>query len=199
VTPNSRRLQRAPVTLAALVIIATLLGPALAASAAKTTSRSTTTTTKPSLECSAPQLSFAARVRSLPRAAAGLHDHAHERERPVVSGPRLSPGALYTSKGRLLTFTYKHTSPYFTHASPRSLNLAPHAHAYFEVAKSRCATGNRYLSSFFYVLAPYTAGSPWVGHVSGSEVSRMDYCKGSSRGPGQSLDISPIVSSPTQL
>ncbi len=186
--------------MAALVIIATLLGPALAASAAKTTSRSTTTTTKPSLECSAPQLSFAGPSALSPQSGGQAFTitltNVSGRLCQVHGYPLVH---FYTSKGRLLTFTYKHTSPYFTHASPRSLNLAPHAHAYFEVAKSRCATGNRYLSSFFYVLAPYTAGSPWVGHVSGSEVSRMDYCKGSSRGPGQSLDISPIVSSPTQL
>jgi hypothetical protein len=67
------------------------------------------------------------------------------------------------------------------------------------VAKSHCTTGNRYQSSFFYVRAPYTGGAPWVGHVSGSGVSQLDYCKGAANGPGQIVGISALVSSPTQL
>jgi hypothetical protein len=106
---------------------------------------------------------------------------------------------FYTSGGRLLTFTYKHTSPYFPKVAARLVSLAPRAHAYFEVAKRRCDTGNRYLSSFFYVLPLYTSGSPWVGHVSQSGASQLDYCKGSSRGPGQTIGVSPVVSALAQL
>lgn len=199
-TPNSHRLARASSALAAFVIIATLFAPALGAAAAKNHPKSTTTTTKPSLECTAAQLSFAGPNALSPQSGGqaftitltNVSSHLCQ----VHGYPTVR---FYTSAGRLLTFTYRHSSPYFADTSPRVLNLAPHAHAYFEVAKSRCDTGNRYLSSFFYVLPPYTAGSPWVGHVSGSGVSQMDYCKGSSRGPGQSLGISAIVASPTQF
>jgi hypothetical protein len=48
-------------------------------------------------------------------------------------------------------------------------------------------------------LPLYTAGSPWVGHLSGSGVTQMDYCAGSSRGPGQTVQVSPVVSSLSQL
>jgi hypothetical protein len=200
VSSNAHRIGRAPVVAAALVIIATLLGPALAASAAKTVSKSTTTTTTASLECTAAALSFTGPEAISPQAGGqeflvvltNVSSHSCQ-----VHG--FATVRFYTSAGRLLTFVDKHSSQYFHSPSPRLFNLAPHAHAYFEVAKSRCDTGNRYLSSFFYVLPPYTAGSPWVGHVSPSGVSEFAYCKGSSRGPGQVVGVSPIVSSPTQL
>jgi hypothetical protein len=186
---------------AALVIVATLLGPTLAASAAKSTSKSTTTTSAPSLECHVAQLSFAGPGALSPQAGGQEFlvtlTNVSSTSCQVHGYPTVR---FYTSGGRLLTFTYKHTSPYFGHVKARLVNLAPHAHAYFEVAKGRCGTsGNRYLSSFFYVLPPYTAGSPWVGHVSPSGVSQLDYCKGSSRGPGQIIGVSPLVASPTQL
>ena len=200
VTPRSHRLARVSATLAALVITATLTAPALSASAATTTSKSTTTTIKPSLECTAAQLSFAGPIAISPQSGAQVfmvtltNVSAHLCQ---VHGYPLVH--FYTSAGRLLTFTYRHTSPFFTRTSPKLLSLAPHAHAYFQVAKNHCTTGNRYLSSFFYVRAPYTGGAPWVGHVSGSGVSQLDYCKGAANGPGQIVGISALVSSPTQL
>jgi hypothetical protein len=106
---------------------------------------------------------------------------------------------FYTSGGRLITFDFKHTGDYFAHPTPRLVNLAPGAHAYFVVAKYRCDLRDRYVSRFFYVLPLYTAGSPWVGHLSGTGVSQMDYCAGSSRGLGQTVDVSPVVASLSQL
>jgi hypothetical protein len=200
VPPNSQRRVRASPALATFVVIATLLAPALDASAAKSHPKSTTTTTKPSLECTSEQLSFAGPdalpLQSGAQAFTITLTNVSSHLCQVHGYPTVR---FYTSAGRLLTFDYKHTSPYFTRTTPRLLNLAPHAHAYFEVAKSRCDTGNRYLSSFFYVLPIYTSGQPWVGHVSGDEVSRLDYCRGSSRGPGQSIGISALVSSPTKF
>jgi hypothetical protein len=184
----------------ALVAVATLAGPALSASAAKTTSTSTTTTTTPSLKCTAAQLSYAGPDPISPQAGAmaftititNVSAHLCQiRGYPLVH--------FYASNGRLLTFTYRHTSPYFAHTSPKLVSLAPHAHAYFQVAKSHCTTGNRYLSSFFYVRAPSVGGAPWVGHDAGAGSAQLDYCKGSANGPGQVLGISAIVSSPTQF
>jgi len=202
VTPRSHRLARVSATLTALVITATLTAPALSASAAKTGSKSTTTIAKTytSIACTADDLSYAGPTAISPQSGAQVfmitltNVSAHLCQ---VHGYPLVH--FYTSAGRLLTFTYRHTSPFFTRTSPKLLNLAPHAHAYFQVAKSHCTTGNRYQSSFFYVRAPYTGGAPWVGHVSGSDVSQLDYCKGAANGPGQIVGISALVSSPTQL
>jgi hypothetical protein len=203
VPPNSHRLARVTGALAALVIVATLMAPALSASAAKTTSKSTTTTTttlKPSLKCTAAQLSYAGPYPISPQAGAmaftitltNVSAHLCQiHGYPLVH--------FYTNAGRLLTFNYRHTSPFFAHTSPKLVNLAPHAHAYFQVAKRHCTTGNLYLSSFFYVRAPDIGGAPWVGHDKGGGSAQLDYCRGSANGPGQTLGISAIVSSPTQF
>jgi hypothetical protein len=106
---------------------------------------------------------------------------------------------FYTSGGRLITFVYKHTGDYFAHPTPRLVTLEPGTHAYFVVAKYRCDLRNRYVARFFDVLAIDSAGAPWVGHLSGSGVSQMDYCAGSSRGLGQIVDVSPVVSTLAQL
>jgi hypothetical protein len=190
-----------PAVLASLVIAATLFGPALGASAAKTTSKSTTTTVKASLECTTAQLSFAGPLYISPQTG----EHGFTITLTNVSShlcqvhgyPTLR---FYTSGGRLLTFTFKHNGDfYFRRTTPRLVNLAPEAHAYFLVAKYRCDLRDRYVSRFFYVLPLYTAGSPWVGHLSGSGVSQMDYCAGSSRGLGQTVQVSPVVASLSQL
>jgi hypothetical protein len=200
VSPNSHRLGRVASALAALVVVATLTGPALAASAAKTSSKSTTTTTTPSLKCTAAQLSYTGPNPISPQAGAQAFTVAITNVSMHLCQIRGYPLVhFYTSGGRLLTFTYRHTSTFFTRTTSKLLNLAPHGHAYFEVAKSRCTTGNRYLSSFFYVRAPSIGGAPWVGHDSGAGSAQLGYCKGSSHGPGQVLGVSALVSSPTKL
>ncbi len=106
---------------------------------------------------------------------------------------------FYTSAGRLLTFGYVHTSVMFHRTSPHVLRLAPQDNAYFVVAHATtCTKGVRYVASFFYVLAPYTTGQPWVGHVHGpsTSVRAVDYCAGSTH---QYLAISPLVASLSQL
>jgi hypothetical protein len=181
--------------LATVAFVATLLGPTLSASAAKTTSTSTTTTTvKSSTECTATQLSFS---------PPGNVSAQMGEEAIVITLTNVSTRAcqihgyptvrFYTSAGRLLTFAYAHTSVFFSRLTPRVVHLAPGGHGYFIVAKYRCDLGNQYVSSFFYLLAPYTTGQPWVGHYGhyGSEV--FDYCKGPPRGLGHTLGISPIV------
>jgi hypothetical protein len=186
--------------LASLAVIVTLFAPAPEATAAKKSPKSTTTTTmKPSIECTASELSytgpgfvspttgedaFTITLTNVGTRLCQIHGY------PIVH--------FYTSAGRLLTFAYRHTSLYFPRLQPRVVNLAPRAHAYFVVAKYRCDLGVRYASSFFYVLAPYTTGQPWVGHPAGGQ-GVMDYCKGSAHGPGQSLGISPIVATRRQL
>jgi hypothetical protein len=191
--------RRVVTVLASLVVFATLLGPASGASAAKTT-KSTTTTTKPSLECHWNQLSFSGPGEVAPTTGdQGLEitlTNVSDRLCQVHGYPTVR---FFTSGGRLLTFTYKHTSQFFHTASPRLVNLAPRSHAYFVVAKSRCTAGNRYVGSFFYVLPLYTAGSPWVGHLIPNGIATIDYCKGSARGPGQIVNVSPVVASLANL
>jgi hypothetical protein len=191
------------IALATLAIVATLLGPAVGSSAAKV-SKSTTTTVTSSTECTATQLSF-----SLPGAvSAQLGEDAFTITLTNVSTRTCQIHGyptvrFYTSAGRLLTFAYSHSSQYFRHRPPRLVTLAPRDHAYFLVAKYRCDLGDRYVSSFFYLIAPYTTGAPTVEHARGdglgAGVGVMDYCKGSSRGPGQTLGITPIVSTRVQL
>ena len=197
---NARRPTRLFGALTALVAAATLLAPALSTSAATSSSRSTTTTTTHSNECTAAQLSFAGPGAISPPAGAQAFTitltNVSDRHCQVHGYASLR---FYTSAGRLLTFAYRHTSAYFHTGAPRLVGLAPNAHAYFEIAKARCTTAIRYRSSFFYVLPPYTPGAPWVGHVSPAGGSQLDYCEGSSRGPGQFVDVSAIVSSPSQL
>jgi hypothetical protein len=182
-------------------VVITFLGPALGASAAAATSKSTmTTTVKPSLECAATQLSF-----SRPSAvSAQLGEdgftftltNVGTRSCQIRGYPTVR---FYTSAGRLLTFGYSHDSQYFPHQAPRLVTLAPRAHAYFLVAKYRCDLGDRYVSSFFYLFAPYSPGSPTVEHSGVRGPGVMDYCKGSSRGPGQTIGITAIVSTKVQL
>jgi hypothetical protein len=185
--------------LAALVVVAVLVGPAIGASAAHSKS-TTTTVVKSSLECNATQLKF-----SRPGAVSAITgEEAFTITITNVSGRRCQLRGyptvrFYTSAGRLLTFSYVHTSLYFKNQSPKLVNLAAHGHAYFIVAKYRCDLGQRYLSSFFYLLAPGTSGAPTVEHVAGDQPGVMPYCDGSSRGPGQSLDISPVVATRAQL
>ena len=189
----------------ALVIVATVLGPAIDATAAKTVATSTTTTTlKSSIECTAKQLSFSRPEAVSPQLGEDgfviTITNVSTRLCQVHGYPTVR---FYTSKGRLLTFSYAHTSQYFSRMSPRVVNLAPGGHGYFIVAKYRCDLGNRYISSFFYLIAPYTSGSPWVVNASGdglgAGVGVMDYCKGPPRGLGHSLGISPIVARKSQL
>jgi hypothetical protein len=189
-----------PIALATLAVVATLLFSTAGASAAKAAKATTTTTVKSSTECTAAQLSF-----SGPGAvSAQLGEdgftialtNVSTRSCQIHGYPTVR---FYTGAGRLLTFVYSHSSQYFRHRAPRLLTLAPRAHAYFLVAKYRCDLGDRYVSSFFYLIAPYTTGSPSVEHTSGVGPGVMDYCKGSSRGPGQTLGITPIVSTRAQL
>jgi hypothetical protein len=185
--------------LAALVVVAVLVGPAAGASAAPTKS-TTTTTTKNSIECNAKQLTF-----SRPGAVSAISgEEAFTITITNVSAQRCDIHGyptvrFYTSAGRLLTFSYVHSSLYFKKQSPKLVILAPRGHAYFIVAKYRCDVGERYVSSFFYLLAPYTTGAPTVEHVGGDQAGVMPYCDGSSRGPGQSLGISPVVATRAQL
>jgi Protein of unknown function (DUF4232) len=188
--------------LATLAIVAILLGPAAGASAAKTSSKSTTTTTTvtSTKECTAFQLAFSG---PQPVSAQLGEDgftitltNVGTRSCQIHGYPTVR---FYTNAGRLLTFSYSHASQYFHRRAPRLVTLAPRGHAYFLVAKYRCDLGNRYVSSFFYLFAPYTTASPTVKHTSGIGPGVMDYCKGSSRGPGQSLGITPIVAARVQL
>ena len=185
--------------LAALVVVAVLVGPAAGASAAP--SKSTTTTTiKNSLECNASQLSYAvtgsfsgvtgetAFSISITNTSAHVCDiHGY----PTVH--------FYTSAGRLLTFGYVHTSVMFHRTSPRVVRLAPQDNAYFVVAHATvCSKGVRYVASFYYVLAPLATGQPWVGHVHSpsTSVRSVDYCAGAAH---QYLAISALVASLSQL
>jgi hypothetical protein len=200
VRSNARRARRSSIVVAAFVV-ATLLGPALGAAAAKTTATSTTTTTtKSSTECAADQLSF-----SSPGAvSAQMGEEAFVITLTNV-GTRLCQihgyptVRFYTSAGRLLTFSYAHTSLFFPRIAPHVVNLAPGSHGFFIVAKYRCDLGIRYHSSFFYLIAPYTSGPPWVVHTSGYFTGVMDYCKGAPHGMGHDLGISPIVAKRSQL
>ena len=185
--------------LAALVVVAVLIGPAAGASAAHSKS-TTTTTTKNSIECNATQLSYAvtgsfsgvsgetAFSMSISNTSAHLCDiHGY----PTVH--------FYTSVGRLLTFGYVHTSVMFHRTSPHVLRLAPQHNAYFVVAHATaCTKGVRYVASFYYVLAPYVTGQPWVGHVHSpsTSVRAVDYCSGTSH---QYLAVSALVASLSQL
>jgi hypothetical protein len=192
---------RVPIFLASLIVVATLLGPALGASAAKTPPKSTTTTTlKSSSECAAKELSF-----SSPGAvSAQMGEDAF-----VITLTNVSTRAchihgypsvrFYTSGGRLLTFSYAHTSLFFPRLSAHVVNLAPGGHGFFIVAKYRCDLGVRYHSSFFYIIPPYTKGQPWVVHTSGLFTGVMDYCNGAPRGMGHDLGVSPIVATKSQL
>jgi hypothetical protein len=177
----------------------TLLASALFAPAAQA-SKSTTTTLKPSIECTASQLSY-----SGPQAVSEqLGEDAFTITLTNVSTHLCQIHGyptvrFYTSAGRLLTFGYSHSSQYFRTRAPRLVNLAPRGHAFFLVAKYRCDLGDRYVSSFFYLIAPYTTASPTVEHAHGVGPGVMDYCKGSSRGPGQTLGITPIVAARVQL
>ena len=198
VRPTPHAWRHVATALAALAIVATVLGPTVSAFAAK--SSTTTTTLKRSTECTAKQLSlsvtgtlggvtgeeaFTMAITNMSTEECQIHGY------PTVR--------FYTSAGRLLTFSYAHTSVMFRRSSPRLVNLKPGSNANFVVAKHLCDQGIRYVASFFYVLAPYTSGEPMVEHFKGSGVRPMDYCKGSSRGPGQSLEISPLVTSLSQL
>jgi hypothetical protein len=197
-SPSAPRPRRPIGYLAALVVVAVLVGPAAGASAAH--SKSTTTTTlNSSKECTSSALSYSAPnesasssgeetlVLTITNTGTGLCQlHGY----PTVR--------FYTSAARLLTFTYRHSSPYFRASVPRVLNLAPRAHAYFMIAKTRCRS-NRYVASFFYVLPLYTSGSPWVGHLIHGGVAPIEYCAGASRGPGQIVGVSPVVASLSQL
>ena len=162
---------RAPLRdLAALVVVGHApRARALGASAATSKSTTTTTTTTHSIECTAAQLSFA-------RSGSDLC-HRPAKQAFTITLTNVSTGIcqvhgypslrFYTSAGRLLTFAYRHTSvSTSTPRAPRVVGLAPHAHAYFVMAKARCTTAIRYRVEFFYVLPPYTPGAPWVGHVS---------------------------------
>ncbi|MGB8196389.1 MAG: DUF4232 domain-containing protein [Acidimicrobiales bacterium] len=185
--------------LAALVVVAVLVGPTAGASAAH--SKSTTTTTiKTSIECNANQLTFsrpgAVSATSGEEAFTITITNVSARLCNIHGYPTVR---FYTSAGRLLTFSYVHTSLYFKRQSPKLVRLVPGAHAYFIVAKYRCDLGEKYISSFFYLLAPYTTGEPFVEHVGGDQAGVMPYCDGSSRGPGQSLGISPVVATRAQL
>ena len=204
VTPIALRLRQTSITVA-LVVVVTLLGPTFGASAAKTAATSTTTTTlKSSTECTAKQVSFSRPGFVSPQTGEDAFTitltNVSARLCQIHGYPTVR---FYTPKGRLLTFSYAHTSTYFRRMSPRVVNLAPGGHGYFIVAKYRCDLGNRYISSFFYLVAPYTTGSPWVVHASGDNngagLGVMDYCKGPPRGLGHSLGISPIVASRSEL
>jgi Protein of unknown function (DUF4232) len=185
--------------LAALVVVAVLVGPAAGASAAPSNSTTTSTTTKTSLECNATQLTFA---------VTGFFSRVHNEESFSMSVTNVSARAcrihgyptvrFYTSAGRLLTFGNEHSSVMFHHTSPRVLDLAPNDNAYFEVAYGVCDNGIRDVASQFHVLAPFTTGAPWVGHVRSPStgVRPVDYCAGTSR---QYLAISPLVASLSQL
>jgi hypothetical protein len=199
-SPTTPRSLRVASTLFVLVVVATLLSPALGAGASKKPKSTTTTTIKHSLECTSAQLSFAGPGYLSPQT--GEHGF-------TITLTNVSPTScqvhgypslrFYTSAGRLLTFGLRHKSEYFRTTTPRIVTLASHAHAYFVVAKYRCDLRNRYVSTFFYILPLYTSGSPWVGHLSGNGVSQMDYCAGPSTGPGQILNVSPVVASLSEL
>jgi hypothetical protein len=189
----------------ALVVVVSLLGPVAHASASKTTTKATTTTTLAGPgECTATQLSF-----SRPGAVSAQMGedgfvitltNVSARTCLIHGYPTLR---FYTSAGRLLTFNDTRTSIYFSHRAPRVVPLAPGGHGYFLVAKYRCDIGNRYWSSFFYILPPYTKGAPSVVHATGDGlgggVGVMDYCKGPPRGMGHDLGITPIVASRNEL
>lgn len=189
--------------LAAFAIVATLLATPVGVASA-TSPPSTTTTPKPSTECTASQLAFSAPQYVSPQsgedAFAITITNVGTRSCQVHGYPTVR---FYTSAGRLLTFGYSHSSQYFRHRAPRLVHLAPRGHAFFLVAKYRCDLGDRYFSSFFYLQAPDTTGAPTVEHARGDGIGAglgvMDYCKGSVRGPGQTLGITPIVSTRVQL
>jgi hypothetical protein len=183
--------------LAALVVVVVLIGPAAGASAA--TSKSTTTTTdKSSSECSASQLIYAITLD-----VAGVkHEGGF-----VMSVTNVSEDAcrihgypslrFYTSAGRLLTFGTAHASVTFRSVVPHVITLSPNANAYFEVTKASCTQSVRFVSSFFYVITPYTKAVPWVGHLKG--VRPFDYCDASSRASDQRVAVSAFVTSPSLL
>lgn len=193
-----------PNALATLAIVVTLLGPAVGASAARASTSTTTTTVKPSRQCAATQLSFSGPGAVSPQMGEDVFTitltNVSTRSCQIHGYPTVR---FYTSAGRLLTFHYSHHSQYFRHRSPLLVHLAPRGHAYFLVAKYRCDLGNRYFSSFFLLFAPHTTGAPSVEHAHGDGIGAgtgvMDYCKGSSRGPGQTLGITAIVAARVQL
>ena len=198
-TTTPHPLRRALTALASLVVLATLLGSATGASAAKATKSTTTTTIKTSIECTTAQLSYAGPGFVSPTTGEDAFTVTLTNVSTHLCQIHGYPTVhFYTSAGRLLTFIYRHDSLYFPRLTPRVVNLAPRAHAYFVVAKYRCDLGVKYASSFFYVLTPNATGQPWVGHAT-STGGVMDYCKGSANGPGQSLGISPIVATRRQL
>jgi hypothetical protein len=197
-SPIAPRPRRPIGYLAALVVVAVLVGPAAGASAAHSKSTATTLV-KTSTECNATQLSygvtgtlsgvahataFSMSITNTSSRTCELHGY------PTVR--------FYTSAGRLLTFGYVHTNVMFRRTTPRVVRLAPNDNAYFEVAHALCSTGVRDAASLYYVLAPYTSGEPWVGHVHSpsTRVPPVDYCMGSSH---QYLAISPLVASLSDL
>jgi hypothetical protein len=187
---------------AAVIVALALLGPVAGAGASK--AAATTTTLTGTAECTASQLSY-----SRPEAvSAQMGEDGFVITLTNLSAERCQIHGyptvrFYTSAGRLLTFNDVHTSVYFRHRPPRLVPLVPGGHGYFLVAKYRCDIGNRYWSSFFYVVAPYTTGSPRVVHARGDGlgggVGVMDYCKGPARGMDHDLGITPIVASRSEL
>jgi hypothetical protein len=192
--------RRGAALLASLVVALTLLGPRLGASATERPSISTTTTIPSPPECTAAQLSFS---RPSP-VSAQLGEDGFTFRVTNVSGDTCQMRGFpvvrfYTSAGRLLTFTYSHKSQYFRYHAPRRVTLAPNTHAYFLVAKYRCDLGDRYVSSYMYLFAPHATDTPFEERTGVSGPGAVDYCKGSSRDPGQTIGVTAIVASKAQL
>jgi hypothetical protein len=193
----ARPVRRSLTALAGLVVLVTLLAPALPASASKTT----TTTASPASRCGATQLSISdgGNVAAVSGEDGFLLTFTNTSATfcTVKGYPSMR---FYDRAGTLLTFRYTRASQYFRQQSPRLVGLAPRAHAYAIVAKSGCVLGNRYVSTFFYVIDPNTLGPPWVGHESGAAGAiHFAYCKGPAKGAGQDVGVSVIAASRAAL
>ena len=94
---------------------------------------------------------------------------------------------------RRLPFVYQTgAGPYLSAAAPRSVTLASHGVAYFQVAKYRCDLGDGPVTSGIRIDMPNNAGG-FVETVP-STFPALAFCVGQDHEPGNLIRVSPIRS-----
>jgi len=134
------------------------------------------------------RLVHAGRQRSPAERRTGVHDHAHERQRSPLSGPRAIPWSFIRVPVDYSPFTYRQPVPSHSHVA-EALNLAPHAHAYSKWPRATAPPAIA-TSRVLFTFAPYT------GVRRGSDTSGFPTfhiwttARALPNGPGQIVGIS---------